>query len=278
MPESNSKAQPISHTFPIVIVTGVPIASIHLPELLAYFKARISNPSTCGDSTTLIAYANAHSCNLFNLNREYRQAMLAMDLIYADGNGPRIAAWLKGQHLPSRMAAADWIWDLCEVCAQHSYSLFLLGGVTGVAERAAQTLREMYPELVILGTHHGFAEGDEEQRLVKSISILSPDIVVLGMGSPQQELWMLRNHETLSVPIVWGTGGLLDFVSGNKRRSPRWMRALALEWLGRVLIEPRRLLPRYLVGIPLFLALSIWSAARFHLRNLSRQPGPDTAT
>jgi N-acetylglucosaminyldiphosphoundecaprenol N-acetyl-beta-D-mannosaminyltransferase len=200
-----------------------------------------------------------------------------MDLIYSDGNGPRIAAWLKGHQLPARMAAADWIWDLCEVCIQHSYSLFLLGGMTGVAERAAQTLREKYPGLMILGTHHGFAEGDEEQHLVKSISTLSPDIVVLGLGSPQQELWMLRNRETLSVPIVWGTGGLLDFVSGNKRRSPRWMRALALEWLGRVLIEPRRLLPRYLAGIPLFLALSIWSAARFHLCDLGRQAETDRA-
>lgn len=89
---------------------------------------------------------------------------------------------------------------------------------------------------------------------------------------------MVRNLETLGVPIVWGTGGLLDFVSGSKRRSPRWMRALALEWLGRVLIEPCRLLPRYLVGIPLFLALSIWSAVRFRLCNLSRQAGPDSTT
>lgn len=255
-------------SIPRVDLFGLTIAQLDLQGLLEYFDTSIRSGRDRPSVTKLIAYANAHTCNLFQQNATFRRALQQVDLVYADGNGPRFAAWLSGQWLPRRMTSADWYPELCRLCEMHGYSMFLLGAAPGVATRAAQQLRNQHPELLICGTHHGYFTPEEGPQVVQLVLQAHPDLLVLGMGSPRQEVWMVQHRENLRVPVIWAAGGWFDLVAGTTPRAPAWMRRLALEWLWRMLMEPRRLGPRYLVGIPVFL----WRSLRHGLRRRLQAP------
>jgi N-acetylglucosaminyldiphosphoundecaprenol N-acetyl-beta-D-mannosaminyltransferase len=240
-------------------VLGIPVAKLALRDLLERVRQTARAP---GPRPLRIAYVNAHSVNLFVTQPRYRQALLAADLIYADGNGPRLAARLAGDRLPPRMTGADWIHDLCRLAVAESLGLYFLGAAPGVAQAAADRLTSRWPGLKIVGLHHGFFGPDELPRLVHEIGAARPHVVLLGMGSPRQEIWMAEFGGSLGAPVVWAGGGVLDYASGRIRRAPRVMCRAGLEWLGRALIEPRRLGPRYLLGIPLFLWRAVGYAAR----------------
>lgn len=247
-----------------VDVLGIPVARLTLHELLRRIAEAARRPP---GAPLRVAYVNAHSVNLFLDDAAYRDAMRAADLVYADGNGPRLAAWLAGDHLPPRMTGADWIHDLCRLAEREDMSLYFLGARPGVAEEAARRLLRRWPRLRIVGMHHGFFEEVEEKDVLREIEALRPSIVLLAMGSPRQEIWMSRRAAGLCTGVVWAAGGVLDYASGRVRRAPWLMRRLGLEWLGRALIEPRRLGGRYLVGIPRFL----WRAALYAAARPSRR-------
>jgi N-acetylglucosaminyldiphosphoundecaprenol N-acetyl-beta-D-mannosaminyltransferase len=168
-------------------VLGIPVAKLALPDLLG--RVREATRAR-GPHPLRIAYVNAHSVNLFVAQPRYRQALLAADLIYADGNGPRLAARLAGDRLPPRMTGADWIHDLCRLAVAESWSLYFLGAAPGVAQDAARRLTKRWPGLRIVGIHHGFLDADQMPALIRDIGAARPHIVLLGMGSPRQEIWM----------------------------------------------------------------------------------------
>jgi N-acetylglucosaminyldiphosphoundecaprenol N-acetyl-beta-D-mannosaminyltransferase len=248
-------------------VFGFPIAGIGLSDVLEYIRSAIAS-SEDQIRPRMIAYANAHTCNLCTENEDFRRSLLRADLIYVDGNGPRLAAWLQGDSLPARMTGADWLEDLCQLCERHRFRLYFLGAMPGVAKEAAKRLKAKFPGLPIVGVQDGYLPPEREELALEDIHKAQPDILVLGMGSPRQEIWMARRKDDLRVPVVWGAGGVFDYASGRIPRPPWWMRRLALEWLGRMLIEPRRLAGRYLVGIPVFIARSLRHGLRRRLHRL----------
>ena len=241
---------------PTVDVFGVPIASLRLAELLEHIRLTVRRAGR-PHNPLLIAYANAYTCNMLVENEEYRRAIGQVDLVYADGNGPRLAAWLSGSWLPPRMTGADWIYDLCQLCSRERFRLFFLGAGPGVAKEAAERLCAQFPSLSVVGVLDGFFAPEQQDAVLEAIRKAAPDILVLGMGTPRQEMWMAQQKHALEVPVIWGAGGVFDYASGRIPRPPRWMRRLALEWLGRMLIEPQRLVLRYLVGIPVFMARAV---------------------
>jgi N-acetylglucosaminyldiphosphoundecaprenol N-acetyl-beta-D-mannosaminyltransferase len=246
---------------------GIPVARLDLAALLESVRLAVRSPR--GKPWTL-AYVNAHSCNLFLDDPEYRRALPLADVIYVDGNGPRLAGWLAGERLPRRMTGADWIHDLCAVSQREGFRLYFLGSGPGVAAEAAQRLQAAYPELQIVGTQNGYFGPQDEADLLREIRSAQPDVLILGMSSPLQEVWMARVAPGLDVPVIWAAGGVLEYASGRVRRAPRWMRRLGLEWLGRWMIEPRRLTRRYLTGIPVFVWRSVQHAV---LRGRARRAG-----
>jgi N-acetylglucosaminyldiphosphoundecaprenol N-acetyl-beta-D-mannosaminyltransferase len=233
---------------------GIPVARLGLAAVLQSVRQAIRSPR--GRPWTL-AYVNAYSCNLFLEDPEYRRALPQADVIYVDGNGPRLAGWLAGERLPRRMTGADWIHDLCALSRREGFRLYFLGSGQGVAAEASLRLRGQYPGLQIVGTRDGYFRPEEEAGLLEEIRTARPDVLILGMSSPLQEVWMARVAAGLAIPVIWAAGGVLEYASGRVRRAPRWMRRLGLEWLGRWMIEPRRLTRRYLAGIPLFLWRSV---------------------
>ncbi len=193
-----------------------------------------------------------------DLRSVYRQA----DLVTADGMGIVWASRLLGVPLGERVCGVD-LAEALLVCARlKGYRVFLLGGKKGVGARAVERLGERFPGLCIVGNHHGyFTDEDEVVRLVRQAR---PQILLVGMGVPRQELWMAREKDRLGVSLLVGVGGALDVWSGDLRRAPLAWQRLGLEWLYRLLREPRRLKDALLIpafiGRILFLRAAIGAA------------------
>ncbi len=234
----------------LVQILGVCVHSVTLREMIQQIQRFV----TSGDRYRVM-YANVHVLNIAYRNAELRRILNQADLVYCDGAGVKLGAHILGKHLPERMTGADWIHDLCRMCQETGITLYLLGGKPGIAAEAARVLTARYPGLNILGTHHGHYDhnGPENDVVIAEINALRPDILLVGFGTPLQEKWIDRHFERLQVPVVWAVGALVDFVTGNKPRAPRWMLDHELEWLYRLWTEPRRLWKRYIIGNPLFL-------------------------
>jgi N-acetylglucosaminyldiphosphoundecaprenol N-acetyl-beta-D-mannosaminyltransferase len=239
---------------------GVRIDCLRLPELL---EAAVQSGRQRQRQTIL--YVNAHCMNVQYRDRVYRDILADADIVYCDGAGVVLAAHLTGQTIPERMTGADWIEDLCRTAREHDLSLYLLGGAPEAVHGTATVLRKRYPGLRIAGEKAGYDLGPD---IVGEINQKRPDILLVGMGTPKQEKWIARHRSALDIPVVWAVGGLFDVVSGRIPRGPRWMTQHGLEWLCRLVIEPRRLWRRYLLGNPRFL----WRVLSTHAGATLRHP------
>ncbi|HEX8204532.1 MAG TPA: WecB/TagA/CpsF family glycosyltransferase [Solirubrobacteraceae bacterium] len=201
-----------------------------------------------------VMYANAHVLNQSAGIPALRGALESADLVYCDGYGVRLAAKALERPVPHRMTGADWIWGLAALCEQTGESIYLLGSEPGVAHGAAQRLTETYPGLNVVGTHHGYFEpgSAHDDRVVEDINARRPSIVLAGMGTPKQELWVQHNAARLDVDVLWTVGALFDVVSGKVPRAPSWLADNGFEWIFRLAIEPGRMWRRYLLGNPVF--------------------------
>jgi len=200
-----------------------------------------------------VMYVNAHSMLIAQKDDEYRNILNSADLVYADGMSIVWGARVFGNYLPGRSTGADFIPGFCQVFAEKGFKIYLLGARPGVAEVTGQKLRQANPKLKIVGTHHGYFQHNETEKIIDEINRTSPHILLIGFGAPYQEKWIDRNFSLLNVPVVWGVGGLFDFLSGSLKRGPQLLLDNGFEWLCRLCIEPRRLWKRYLIGNLLFM-------------------------
>lgn len=230
---------------------GVPIHVQPLEALLQEIQA-----AACGDRRLMIAHVNITGLNLAYEQGWLRRFYNAADRVFCDGMGVRLGARLLGQPAPPRYTLADWSWLLAERAAASGFSLYLLGNPPGVAERAAANLGRRCPGLHIAGVQHGYFDQTpgsvENEAVLTQINATRPGVLLVGMGMPVQERWLLENWERLDVRVAITCGALFEYLSGDLRRGPQWMTQNYLEWLARLLISPRRYAWRYLRDIPLF--------------------------
>lgn len=231
--------------FPSATFLGVRIDLLSLGQLLD----AVSRSAHQRRETTVL-YVNAHCMNVAHADPAYRAILNRADIVYCDGTGVKLGARLLGIRIPARMTGADWIHDLARLAVREHLTLFLLGGEPGSAEEAASRLAVEQPDLRIVGTAPGFDVGSNTLQRIRSAR---PDILLVGMGTPTQERWIDANRQALDVPVVWSVGALFDFVSGRIPRGPAWMTDHGLEWLCRLVAEPRKLWRRYVFGNPRFL-------------------------
>ena len=203
-----------------------------------------------------VSYVNAHVLNQANGDPELRSALKGSDLVYCDGYGVRLATRLIGLPVPHRMTGADWIWGAASLCQERGLSLYLLGSDPGSAADAGAALRRWYPRLDIRGTHHGYFElgSPHSERVLEDIAEKQPDILLVGMGTPKQELWVQHYADAIDAGVFWTVGALFDYVSGRIPRAPGWLADNGLEWIFRLGVEPQRMWRRYLLGNPAFLS------------------------
>jgi N-acetylglucosaminyldiphosphoundecaprenol N-acetyl-beta-D-mannosaminyltransferase len=222
-----------------------------------------------GGGPARVSYVNAHVLNQTFSNPDLRRALRSSDLVYCDGYGVRLAAKLIGLPVPHRMTGADWIWGVAALCQERGRSIYLLGSEPGSSAQAAEALRRWYPRLDVQGTHHGYFEigSPHSERVLEHIAEHRPDILLVGMGTPQQELWVDRHAERIDAGVIWTVGALFDYLSGRTPRAPHWISDHGFEWIFRLIVEPRRMWRRYLLGNPAFL-YRVWQERR--ARNGSR--------
>ncbi|MGA1823312.1 MAG: exopolysaccharide biosynthesis polyprenyl glycosylphosphotransferase [bacterium] len=222
---------------------GIPIDNVTTDDVLNKIEDFIQE-----DKPHHIVYINVDCINKCFFDRKYRKIVEEADLVYADGMGIVHASKLFGSRLPERVNAGDFLPDLCHLCVDKGYKIFLLGGDHGVAEKMEKNLLLRFPGLKIVGKHHGFFADIDEDTIIEMINASSPDILLVGMGAPKQEKWIKKNLKNLNVPICWGVGGLFNYYAGKVSRAPVFIRKIGLEWLYRLFVEPKRLWKRYLIG------------------------------
>jgi N-acetylglucosaminyldiphosphoundecaprenol N-acetyl-beta-D-mannosaminyltransferase len=235
-----------------VSLLGVRIHTLSVDTLIDFITQTI-----LARRKAIVAYANVHSMNLAYQLAWFRHFLNNADIVFCDGFGVKWSARLLNLEIPHRYTPPDWVPLLCQACIHHDFSLFFLGAQPGVAERAAANLKERFPNLGIAGTHHGFFDktpgSPENEFIIQKINAVKPNIFITGFGMPLQERWLMENWDRLETNVAVTAGALFDYLSGEVHRVPRWMTDHGFEWLGRLIVEPRRLWRRYLIGNPLFL-------------------------
>ena len=173
------------------------------------------------------------------------------DLILTDGK-PLI--WISkwyGTPIKEKISGSDLFPRLCALAADKGYKMYFLGAAEGVAARAAENLEKRFPGLQVVGAYSppfGFEKDEVEMEKIKrQIKEVAPQILIVGLGCPKQELFILHHKDELRIPLSLGLGASLDFEAGNIKRAPKWMADHGLEWLFRITQDPKRMAKRYLV-------------------------------
>jgi len=195
-----------------------------------------------------------------------RRAYADVDLSLADGMPVVWASRALGRPLPEKVSGSDICAPLMERAAENGWRVYLLGGGHGVAKRAASRLRAAYPGIAVVGTSSPRIDMNEPEsgrrHVVEAVQKTAPDLVLVGLGAPKQELWIHESAAALTPAVLLGVGASIDFLAGTARRAPAWMSAAGLEWLHRLAVEPRRLWRRYLLRDPKFLGILLAQLVR----------------
>lgn len=228
-------------------ILGLPVDAITYAEWLDLIEKWISRPNSqahhvCTINPEFIMIAQ-RDVNFFNI-------LSRADLCVPDGVGLIYAARYLGQPLPQRVTGSDGVPIIAERAAQKGWRLFFLGAAPGVAEKAADVLRQKYPGLQIVGTYSGSPAPNEEDALVERVNASGADILFVAYGAPEQDKWIARNLPRLRVKMAMGVGGAFDFIAGIIPRAPLWMQRIGLEWLYRLYLQPRRI--GRMMRLPLF--------------------------
>jgi exopolysaccharide biosynthesis WecB/TagA/CpsF family protein len=229
-------------------VFGVEVVNSSMAEVLDDLEERLES-----DMKTSVGFVNADCLNKCFSNTEYHETLRAMERVYPDGIGVRLAAQMFGNGVQENINGTDLFPLLCQRLAGTSHGIFLLGAREGLAEKAAENMTERYPGVSFAGCQHGYFTADNEDEVINKINASGASVLLVAMGAPQQELWLARNRDRLNARILMGVGGLFDFYSGRIERAPVWIREVGLEWVWRLLQEPGRMWRRYVIGNPLFL-------------------------
>lgn len=172
-------------------------------------------------------------------DEKFRDVLNKADLALPDGIGVVYAAQILARPLKGRAPGVDFAQGLLSQMAQTGKSLFLLGAKPGVAEQAAENLCRAHPGLLICGTHDGYFQDDGP--VIKAIQNAHADVIFVCLGAPKQEFWMAENGPATGARLAVGLGGCLDVFAGNVQRAPEGWQKIGLEWLYRLIKEPRRI-------------------------------------
>jgi N-acetylglucosaminyldiphosphoundecaprenol N-acetyl-beta-D-mannosaminyltransferase len=216
----------------------------------------------------IIANHNLNSLYIFHHNPAMKDFYSKVDYVHIDGMaliflGKLLNLPFKREH---RVTYADWVWSLMAQAADDNWRILYLGSKPGVAERGAAILRNQYPGLKIATVHGYFTPGSQNQAVIDQINSYQPNILMVGMGMPRQEEWILANVDQIKANIVLPSGACIDYIAQEIATPPRWMGQVGLEWLYRLATEPKRLWRRYLVE-PWFIAKLLIEEFLFNLRN-----------
>lgn len=229
---------------------GVRFHALTTPQLLKLITLRAQQ-----DGKTVVSHVNIHALNLAYELDWYRTFLNKADLVYCDGFGVILGAILAAHSvkLEHRQTCPDWIEILAAACEEERLSIFCLASHCHVIQASLEKLEQRFPRLKIAG-HHGYFSkyGVENERVIRCINQFKPDILCVGFGMPAQEAWINANKSNVEAKVFMPIGGCLDYYSGCVFRGPTLLTNHGFEWLVRLVVNPRRLWRRYVIGNPLF--------------------------
>ena len=240
---------------------GIPLDRIDNEQALEKINQLIENrkPSYLITPDTLAMLKARKDKQYFQITRE-------ADLVTPDGAGILWATSMLKKPLIERITGIDLINKICQLAIDKNYRIYLLGAKPGVVSKAKENIEKRYPEIQIVGYHHGYLQDNStkkmnsndrsvssERAIIRDIRNKKPDLLLVGMGVPKQEKWITKNLHELNVPLSIGVGGSFDVLSGRIPRAPLWMQNHGMEWLYRLMIEPKRI--KRTIALPYFMWL-----------------------
>ena len=233
--------------YDVVKILGVRVDKITKAQALEEFQKLLE-----GDRCELIVTPNAEIVEKASKTPQLRRIINEeAAIVTPDGVGLIYASKLKGDPIQEKVAGIDFARSAIELCAQLGRSVYLLGSKSGVAEAAAANLEKEIPGLKIAGFRDGYFKEEEESEVVAEINASGADFLCVALGSPKQEYFVIRHRDALKVKAAAGLGGSLDIWSGQLNRAPQFYIDHGLEWLYRMIQEPKRL--KRLPALPIFL-------------------------
>ncbi|PMG42856.1 WecB/TagA/CpsF family glycosyltransferase [Shewanella sp. 10N.286.52.B9] len=224
-----------------------------------------------GDETQHFAFVNADCLNIASTDSSYKNILNQCQQVFADGSGIRIACQLHGIGLKDNVNGTDMLPLLCQHASEQGIKLFFLGATAGTTEEAATNLKQQYPDLQIVGCHHGYLNESNQQEVIEQINQSGAQLLLVGMGASKQEHWIEQHKYQLKVGAAVGVGGLFDYFANNVSRAPIAVRQVGMEWIWRLAQEPQRMWKRYVVGNPLFLARVLKQKQQLNLASATSQ-------
>jgi N-acetylglucosaminyldiphosphoundecaprenol N-acetyl-beta-D-mannosaminyltransferase len=225
---------------------GVDVDVVRQGDAVRSVLSMSKTPGTC----RFVVTPNADHMLLLQENAAMRRAYADASLVIADGWPVVVASHLLARPLPARVTGSDLVPGVFGAAdPSDPVRVFLFGAAPGVAERAALAIEARYPGVRVVGAHGpplGFErDPSETRRSLDRIREADPDILLVGLGAPKQELWVHANRSEIRARVALCIGATIDFLAGERARAPTWMQRVGLEWFHRMVSEPRRLVPRY---------------------------------
>jgi len=243
-------------------VDGVCFENTDTATALAAVHALVED--AIGGTPRVVFFVNVHTLHVARKSRELRESLDRADVLLPDGSGIAFAGRFHGNPVRENLNGTDFIPRVLADAERSARSVYLLGARPEVIQAGRRRLEVLYPGLRICGSRHGhFLEG-EEKEIVEEIAHARPDILLVGMGTPFQEVWITRNLHRFHAGTCFGVGGLFDFLSGEKPRASVWIRRMGLEWVFRFVHEPLAKWERVLFEIPLFALRTITGRVSVH--------------
>jgi N-acetylglucosaminyldiphosphoundecaprenol N-acetyl-beta-D-mannosaminyltransferase len=231
--------RPKMDTIPTVNILNVPFSCIGYSQVLQQVGLW-HNEQKC----RAISFVNPHSIIVSLKNPDMAKALRQSSLILSDGVGVGLASRILGGSHIQRVTGPACMLKLCEWSQYYGYSHYFYGGAEGVVEQLVEHLKEKYPRLKVAGYYcppFRSLTPQEEEQVVANINSCKPDILWVGLGAPKQEIWINQHLDKIQTTAMIGVGAAFDFHSGRRKWAPQWIRDMGIEWLYRLLLEPRRM-------------------------------------
>jgi N-acetylglucosaminyldiphosphoundecaprenol N-acetyl-beta-D-mannosaminyltransferase len=225
-------------------VLGTPVDDMTMGEALACVQTLIEQggPHQLTPINANKLWQMAHDPDLDDIVRSSSLILPEWAVVWASG--------VLGRRLRGHIGGVMLLRAFLPVAAQRGYRLFFLGARQSVVKTLAERVAAEFPGLQVAGFHHGYVTAADDRQLVHRIRAARADFLAVAMGTPRQELWIARHKHDLAVPVCIGVGGSFDVLAGLKADAPAWARGHGLEWLYRLMLDPRNLWKRYLVTNP----------------------------
>lgn len=234
----------------------VEILDIKIDNLTFYEAADRVRSLLSGKNGHFIVTPNPEMVLRAQKDSYFKDVLNSASLAIPDGIGLVLVSRFLNNKISKKVSGVDFMEEICRIAEKNGKTVFLLGAMDGVAAKAAENLQDKFPNLKIAG----YLDGNFDLKsCYRNVNDASPDIVFVALGAPKQEKWIFENLNKMnSVKLAMGVGGAFDFISGKIKRAPLWMRKIGLEWLWRLILEPKRA-KRILNAVIVFPAIFVYS-------------------